>query len=608
MSAQPFSTALRRPVRTAFIVLVSAIVLVVTGISIERWSARSAAEVARLAASERVRANAGLFESELQKYRLLPLVLAENNDVISLVQSHDPVIARQLNEKLRFLAQHTGAEAIYVIDPTGVTLSASNFDQPTSFVGQNFAFRPYFRMALDGKGTEYFARGMVSGNPGLFFAQPISNRRGVVVAKIELDKLEAEWAKQPGITLIRDPDGVITAATNKAWVLHPTRPLSRGVHEAAQRSRQFGATVPASLSFTLPPPGPNRSAEEDVVVLSQNRRYAIASTPLRLANWTLSSLEPMDAALRDARLRAQVIGLCLILILVIGLGFAMRSYERRRLLVTSQRNLEQEVKKQTAELSGTNERLVREVAERERASRRLRKARDELAQANRLGSIGQITAGVAHEINQPVAAIRTFAENAKVLMHKSDLLETERNLDVIIDLTSRIGDITTELRAFARRDPPPVSKINLGDAFDGALILMGDRIRAKAVSLSYPKELAEVNVLADRVRLEQVIINLLQNSVDALSEVEDRRIDVRLDEPPGAKHVRLTFDDSGPGLDGVMRKTLFEPFVTSKKDGLGLGLGIAQNIVREFGGELDVCDSTIGGAAFSVTLLKYERN
>lgn len=604
MLAQRLTTVLRLRWRTIISAAVVSIILVLVGVALDRWAARSAAGVARLAATERMRANAGLFESELQKYRLLPLVLAESSDVISLVQMPRPDIARQLNVKLRLLAQQTGIDVIYVIDSKGITLAASNFDLPTSFVGRNYAFRPYFREAMSGRNAEHFALGAVSNRPGLFFARTVSQGDGVVVVKISFDRLEAEWAKQPGPTLIRDRYGVVTVASNMSWVLRTTRPLAPNAHEEAQRALQFGAARPAPLSFTLPPPGPGVGGEENVVELAQNRRYAIASTPVPIANWTLSALEPLDPAIEGAKARAQVIGLVAILITVVVLGLVVRSMERRRLLITSRQMLEEEVKVRTAELLGTNEQLVTEVAERERAGRRLRTARDELAQANRLGSIGQITAGVAHEINQPVAAIRTFAENAKILMERSDLVQTAGNLDLIIDLTSRIGLITSELRSFARREQSPIGEVKVGDALDGALILIGDRLRAEGVTLTVPETAASVTVLAERVRLEQVIINLLQNSLDALTGVEERRIDVRIDARPGGKDISLTFDDSGAGIPSALRKTLFKPFVTGKKHGLGLGLGIAQDIVREFGGELMLGNSRLGGSAFSITLLR----
>jgi two-component system, NtrC family, C4-dicarboxylate transport sensor histidine kinase DctB len=601
MFAQRLKTALLLRWRLIIIAAVVSIIVVFIGIALDRWATSSAARVARLAATERMRANAGLFESELQKYRLLPLVLAESSDVISLVQSNQPEIARQMSVKLRQLAQQIGIEAIYVIDSKGTTIAASNFDLPTSFVDQNFAFRPYFREAIAGRNAEYFARGAVSGRPGLFFARTISRGKGVVVVKIEFDKLEADWAKQPGPTLIRDRYGVVTVASNLSWVLHRTRPLPSNTYEEAQ----FGAAIPAPLPFTLPPPTPGNSAEEDVVELANNRRYAISSTPVPIANWTLSSLEPLETALVAARTRALVIGLVAILVFVVSLGLVVRSRERRRLLIASRQMLEEEVHARTAELRGTNEQLVTEVAERERTSRRLRTAREELAQANRLSSIGQITAGVTHEINQPVAAIRTFAENAKILMDKSDLVETGRNLELIIDLTSRIGRITSELRSFARREPSPITEVRFGDALHGALILIGDRLRTEGVTLLAPDERGlNVTVQADPIRLEQVIVNLLQNSLDALAEVEDRRIEVRIDVPRSAESIAVIFDDSGPGIPTALRKTLFKPFVTGKKHGLGLGLGIAQDIIREFGGDLILVNSTLGGSAFCITLLK----
>jgi two-component system C4-dicarboxylate transport sensor histidine kinase DctB len=595
-----------RPRRQLFVFFALApVVIIFVGIAIELWATNSATGVARIAAIERMRGNAGLFESELQKYRLMPLVLAENSDVIALVQSRQPALAKQLNVKLRLLAQRTGIAAIYVIDSSGTTLAASNFDLPTSFVGENYSYRPYFRQALKGQNAEYFARGEISGQPGLFFAQGVANGRGVVVAKITFEKLEAEWAKQQGPTMIRDRYGVVTVASELSWVLHPTRPIPSRALQEAQQTRQFGTSIPKPLSFTLPAPRTNISAGEELVELAPNRKYAVASTPVPIANWTLSTLEPLQPALESARTRAQVIGLSAILILVIAFGFLVRSRERRRLLIASRQILEEEVKRRTAELRGTNEQLVMEVAERERTSRHLRKARDELAQANRLGSIGQITAGVAHEINQPVAAIRTFAENAKILINNSDFFQTERNLDLIVELTSRIGRITSELRAFARRDAPLIGNVKISDALDGALILIGDRLRAQGVSLKLPDKLtSDVTVLADRVRLEQVIINLLQNSLDALTEVEEPQIEIRMGARPTSKEVILMFDDNGPGVPPALRKTLFKPFVTGKKHGLGLGLGIAQDIAREFGGELTLAKTMLGGTAFSVKLLQ----
>jgi two-component system C4-dicarboxylate transport sensor histidine kinase DctB len=274
--------------------------------------------------------------------------------------------------------------------------------------------------------------------------------------------------------------------------------------------------------------------------------------------------------------------------------------ERRAMQQESRRLLEREVERRTAELVTANERLQVESRERELAATRLREAREELAQANRLGSIGQITAGVAHEINQPIAAIRTFAENALRLIERNNAEKVRTNLHNIVQLTSRIGAITVELRRFARRGTPAIAAVQIQSAIRGALLLLGDRLRVMGVDLRLALGAdADVRVVADRVRLEQILINLIQNALDAMKDTTDPAIEIaaRVEE----RKVEIVVTDNGPGIPPEVVDKLFTPFVTSKHDGLGLGLGIARDIVREFGGELALASSA-AGATFVVTL------
>lgn len=587
-----------KPIRALVVGVLVLLTAASAVVALNRWVMRNATNEAMASARTQAEANAGLFSSELQKYRLLPLVLAENTDVLNVLRTRHPEAVLLLNSKLKSLADHTGSAAIYVLDSKGTTLASSNYDLSTSFVGQNYAFRPYFRKAMQGQPAEFFALGTVSRRPGLYLAKQVSGGAGVVVTKIEFDGLEDDWARQPGMTIIRNHSGIVTASSVRPWLLHASRELERTSWQEEQRRVQFGAARPASLPFTLPAPAP----QGEVVSIDKLGKFVVASEQVPVTRWTLSTFEPLAPALAAAKTRALALSLTATLVLVVIFGLLFRSLERRRMLVRTRSELEIQVTERTAELSEANRQLVKEVAERERANQRLRETRNELAQANRLGSIGQITTGVAHEINQPVAAIRTFAESARILITKADTDETDQNLEQIIALTDRIGKITNELRAFARRDPPVIGPVVVADAVERALLLMADRIRNNHVKLTKPDGLSQVAVLADPVRLEQVIINLLQNALDALAETRSPHIHIALDAPIELKEVTLTFSDNGPGIPAEMREIVFRPFVTGKPQGLGLGLGIAQDIVRDFGGELSLAQSALGGARFSVTL------
>jgi two-component system C4-dicarboxylate transport sensor histidine kinase DctB len=281
------------------------------------------------------------------------------------------------------------------------------------------------------------------------------------------------------------------------------------------------------------------------------------------------------------------------------LGFALRSAEKRRLQRHHQARLEAEVERRTAELREANALLIVESDERIEADRRYRAAREELAQASRLGSLGQITAGVAHEINQPVAAIRTFAENAATFLDRAAPDNARANLKQIVSLTERIGTITAELRAFARRKTPAEGNAELGSVLDGTLLLLGERARG-VVTLKVARALRQVIVRGDRIRLEQILINLLQNALDAVGTAKEARVIVE-----GARDgdiVRISVIDNGPGVDPEIVDTLFSPFTTAKPGGLGLGLAIARDIAREFRGDIAHMANPAGGAVFHLSL------
>jgi len=560
-----------------------------------RWAAVHARAEADRVALQMAGSHAGLLGSELQKFRLLPLVLSEYPDARSVLETPDAETVQRLNGKLELLARRTDASAIYVIRADGLTVATSNWQLPASFMGQNFGFRPYFRGALAHGNAELFALGAVSHRPGLFIARRIGDSvrpLGVIVVKVEFDRLERQWAGQPGVTLVSDPHGVVIITSQPAARFRTIAPLAAAARREIQSSSQFG-------SLTLDPLGLEEDATGDIQVGRSQEEYRRGSAPVALHQARLSYLEPFGPALASAAASARVAVLTAFIVIALALAWFWRAHVRRVAQAESRRALEHEVASRTRELSDTNARLVAASEAREAAGRRLRAAREELAQANRLAAIGQITAGVAHEINQPVAAIRTFAENARLLLGRQQTDRTDTNLSHIVDLTDRIGRITAELRSYARRGTPVLSAVALDKVIEGALLLTGDRMRAVGVEFTCEGDDPSLSVLADRVRLEQVLINLIQNAQDAVAGVANGRIALRVS---ASAKVEMVVADNGPGIDRSVADAIFTPFVSTKTDGLGLGLGIARDIAREFGGELDVVPSWLGGAAFRITL------
>ncbi|WP_454280837.1 sensor histidine kinase [Sphingomonas sp. Marseille-Q8236] len=533
-----------------------------------------------------------LLNSELQRFRLLPIVLAEYPDVGAALRNGSSKAVERLNEKLRGLAERTGAPVIYAIDRQGRTIAASNAGERESFVGRDYSFRPYFRQALRAGTSEYFALGNTSHRPGLFLARrigPAEAPDGVVVVKVEFARIVQAWTSDPGQTLLLDDHGVVVVTTDpqaQFTIMRPLTPTARG--EIAE-SQQFGERRLRPSPFRITG---ERAVDRD------GTRYVVGAIAAPLPRWQLVHILPSAQALREADSWVRS-ATALIAVGLIGLTLlAIWRRTRAERAALARESLEAEVARRTAELRATNDRLTVEIAERIRADQRFRAAREELAQANRLGSLGSITAGVAHEINQPVAAIRTLADNARTFLSRSQPDKADGNLTTIVSLTERIGSIVQEMRRFARRGTQGLGQVSLDEVLDGTMLLIGDRFRSAGVALERPMGGALPIVLAGRVRLEQVLVNLLQNALDAVAGRPDPR--VRLTVTEHADRVELTVEDNGPGLDPAIASDIFTPFVTGKPDGLGLGLGIARDIMTEFGGMLETTASSLGGAGFRI--------
>jgi two-component system C4-dicarboxylate transport sensor histidine kinase DctB len=586
------------------------IALVAAWLVITALAMTAAAELARRDAlaelTRQADANAALhaavLRSELEKQRSVPVVLAQDPDVAALLADPSRPAADRVSAKLEGLAVQMRAAAIYVLDADGLARAASNWREPTSFVGSNYAFRPYFTGALADGAAEFFALGTVSGRPGLYLARrigPASAPLGVVVVKVEFDALEADWRGTGEPAFVTDDRGVVLVTSEPDWRFRRSRDLTLAERAAILEDQ--------TLSGRALDPLPYVGAPGQVVRISDGPtagEWMLAQTSTDTPGWTLHLLDPVERTIAVATANARAIAGLLVTLLAVAAGLMLRRRQqalaRAEAEEAARAELERRIDDRTSELRDANSRLKSEIDERRRAEASREVLREELVQASRLATLGQIAAGVAHEINQPVAAIRMHSETAATFLDRGDGDAARKNLDRVSGLTERIGAITDELRAFSKKAGRSVTAVSPATAIDGALLLIGHRLRDHGVAV-HRSGLDDIRVMADPVRLEQVIVNLIQNAFEALVEANTPDPAIRIEATRTGDRVEVIVSDNGPGIDPAVAPTLFTPFVTTKTQGLGLGLVICRDIVAGFGGELDLRPAD-GGTAFVMTL------
>jgi two-component system C4-dicarboxylate transport sensor histidine kinase DctB len=589
---------MRRPAQALIALVVLALILGAAFAAGRLARERAAAELAGRAGAAASLAAASL-AAVIEKQRLIPMVLSRSPEVIALLAAPVPApqLRAHLDAQLADIAAEADSAVLYVVDRDGVAVAASNAGTAVSFVGSDYGFRTYFTRAMAEGAAQQYALGTVSGRPGLYLSRRVESLLGpigVVVAKVELDPLEARWRESGLVVQVTDADGVVLATTEPAWRFGTTRPLAD--EAAARAALQLGDAPLARVPISFDDGGAARI---------DGRPHVAAATAVgpSAPGWQLTVFlpsEPSITAARSAQLTALLGGSLLALAGVLALRRRRWALARQAALAAMNAELERRVALRTEELNRSNSALAAEIAEREAAETRARALRDELAQANRLSILGQVAAGVAHEINQPLAAIRAYAETGGRLLDVGEAADARENLREIVAVTERIGAITQGLRGFARRGAGEIRPVAVEEALDGALALLAGRIRDAGVTVVRDPRAPGVAVMAGRIRLEQIVVNLLQNALDAVREAADPT--VRIAVAAGDGTVAITVADNGPGVPPEVRDQLFMPFTTTKATGLGLGLVISGDLAGEFGGALRLEPGEGPGAAFTLEL------
>jgi two-component system C4-dicarboxylate transport sensor histidine kinase DctB len=533
-------------------------------------------------------------EGHLRRFETLPALLASQAEVRSFLASvPDAAGVEAMNRWLQDTNRVIESSNLYLIAPDGTTLAASNHDQPNSFLAQNFAYRPYFTQAMAGGPGRFFALGTTSGVRGYYFASPVRDDLGrvvgVVALKIGVEDLETSWQARTHQTLVTDPKGIVFMATDRAWLFRAMMPLTPDQEAQTAASRRYADQALAPLGQSEA-----RQSGQDLVTLVDGsggtREYLVSRRDMPAAGWTVQVL--LDTAPLRAQIRLTLLAFVMFLGVALLLGLALwqrraRLKERIAMQARAQAELESQVAARTVDLRHANDELHRIQAD--------------LVQAGKLAALGRMSAALSHEINQPLAAARNYADSAAVLIDRGEPLRARANLDHILSLIDRMATIARHLRNVARKPDEPLKTLALGQAVTEALTIAEARLAASGVRVrvTLPDDLPLV--LGGPVRLQQVIVNLLSNAADAMDGVGGQ-IDVAASLSDG--HVTLTVRDHGPGVSPAIVDRIFDPFFTTKTvgSGLGLGLSISYNICQDFGGDLRVANHPAGGAVFSVVL------
>lgn len=527
----------------------------------------------------------------LHRYEVLPQILSDLPALRAvLLDPQQPLTQENANRLLKDVNQQTGADVMYLMDPSGKTLAASNWDQHDSFVGRNFAFRPYFIDAMAGRLGRFFGLGTTSAKRGYFFAAAVHDRDrvvGALVVKVDLDRTETLWGKTPEQLLLTDHNGVVILTSNPEWRFRATRPLSKEEQKAITAIQPYPTRNPKPLNINA-------------------KAWITQTQPIGEIGWSVNILAPRALVDRPVRTVVAVGGAALlVLMLLLGLIMQRRRHYLDRIAFEAKgrHELEMRVIERTSDLEGLNGRLKQQVLEREQAQQELVRAQDELVQAGKLSALGTMSASISHELNQPLAAIRSYAENAEVLLNHERTDDARSNLRLISELTARMASIIAHLRAFARRDRHAPESVALQPALDDALALLAKRRQAMEVELIRDLPDATLWVQAGETRLRQVLGNVLANALDALTEKGPPR-KLWLSAEQTADGVNLSIRDNGPGFSKEALMRAREPFFTTKTrtQGLGLGLAICDTLMRALDGELLITNHPSGGAVLTLRL------
>ncbi len=552
--------------------LVVLLVLAVSTIAVtNRFLTDRFTENTRNRAELRLVLYSGNLLSELRQNAIVPQLLSRDPALIAALASSDFTLSSQ---RLISFKDEISAASLTLLGKDGRVVAST--DRET--LGESFASSPVFVDALRSADNIFNVIEDEANRFRFFYSRRVETQTGlagVILVEVDLTQFERAWAEISDAVLVTDTEGRIILATEPKWRgLTTQEALARApANSAIQRAIQVTA------DWNAEPP--------DAYVRGQ----AVMRTDGRVAfrGWRISSFTTYSSV------RERVNGVLALEIMTFAILLALAFYLLNR--KSTQRMAVAQL--ESADLRQLNARLQREIAERQRVQENLAVAEQTLAQSSKLAALGEMSAAVSHELNQPLAAMKTYLAGARLLLSRNRPEEAVSSFQRIDDLIERMGAITRQLKSYARASGDDLSPVNMGDALNSALAMMEPQLRQRQVKITRSMPDAQVMVMGDRVRIEQVMINLLRNALDATQTMRNAEVDIIL---AAGETASLTVRDNGVGLDDI--DSLFEPFYTTKQpgEGVGLGLAISSGIVNDLGGRLTARNAAAGGAVFEMQL------
>jgi two-component system C4-dicarboxylate transport sensor histidine kinase DctB len=545
----------------------------------------------REAAAHRLDMLATGLEADLSRFDYLPALLEIAPVVPALLDAPaDNQLRDAANRYLNSVGATAGAEMLYVLDAGGTSLAASDWQESGTTIGQDLSFRPYVIDAIRHGRGRFYGVGITSRRPGYYLSYALrrgDRLRGVVAVKVDIEDAERAWRKLPGDVMLFDERGVVILSTRDDLKYRPLAPLQAGQRAEVQRSRPYGEASLTPLDWV-----PLEALQAGAQRVALDGRPHLASTrALQRTPWRLVALDDLAPVQALARYAAVTAGLAMAVLVLAGVTLWQRQRAVRHKLASQ------------AALQAAHDSLESTVVAR---TAELRAAQADLVHAGKLAALGQMSAGMVHELNQPLTAMRTLSENAGILLDQDRRDDVRGNLRRIAGLVDRLARLTSQLKTFAHKSDAPLTAVALARCIADAQALVGAELTDRDVSFEVDVQPPALGVLADEATMSSLLVNLFRNAIDAMQAAPQRRLGIRARARGG--RVILTVSDSGPGIRADILARLFEPFVTSKPAGAGLGLGlvISAQLVRAVGGTLHAANRAEGGASFTVDLPSAE--